>query len=157
MQVREDRHAEARSIAARCRSGEFRALLEDQFNPNEENHCPNCGSRTHWKRRPLPRAAMAILLSVLGRTILPPVGWVYFCGQCGTKYRHVWSPLTRAKMMTLLLVTACDLIPVLVLVLITRTRYWPLVVATAVVIAAGLSNWLARSDNDPDDTSAGQS
>ena len=63
VQVQDERQEEAKSIENSCRDGEFRSLLELDFGGLDDVRCPNCGSSEYWKRRPLLRAVIAIMVS----------------------------------------------------------------------------------------------
>jgi DNA-directed RNA polymerase subunit RPC12/RpoP len=154
VQVCEERKEEAKSIERCCWSGEFRSLLESQFGAIDDIHCPNCGSHEHWKRRPLPRAVIAVTLSSLFRVILPPIGWVYFCNQCGTKFKQPLCPLTFGKSATILMAIACDLVLALGLALCfcaLGTKYWFVVAVAATALGARLTTGRLSNLDDTQD------
>ncbi|MGA7713003.1 MAG: hypothetical protein WCA81_13950 [Rhizomicrobium sp.] len=109
VQVSDDRKEDAKSIERLCREGEFRSLLEREFGDLDDVRCPNCGSDEHWKRRPLLRAAIAIVVSFL-TVIVPPLGWVYFCEKCGTKFMPPPRPGTLRKWLIILVIIACEML-----------------------------------------------
>ncbi len=146
IQVCDGQEADARSIAHRCARGEFRDLLDEEFGAAEAITCPVCGSREHWRRRPTPRSAMAIALSFVTHTVIPPVGWVYICDACGTKFRQPLCPLSAARVATMFAAMGCALVPILGLALCAwalGTRYWFVVPIAAIFFAGYLA---ARSE-----------
>jgi hypothetical protein len=142
VQVSEEKREEACAIEKRCRSGEFRKLLEDEFGPMGDVHCPNCGSNEYWKRRPLFRAISAIALLALTGVIVPPIGWIYFCDECGTRYRQPTVSNTLEEWSLILAAVACDLAVLVMVVLCIwslETRYWFVVVLVLIIVATRLT------------------
>ncbi|MDE2181674.1 MAG: hypothetical protein KGJ78_01495 [Alphaproteobacteria bacterium] len=86
VQVPEERLEDAYDVARLCAAGEFRALLEAEVGDLDDVRCPNCGAITFHRRRPLPRAALAIAYSLCWGPICPPIGWLCICANCRTRF-----------------------------------------------------------------------
>jgi hypothetical protein len=86
VQVSAEQLSDARSIRSRSERGEFRAILQSEWDDLDDPHCPVCGSTNYWKRRSHLRAVFAILVSIFV-ALLPPKGWVCFCRNCGAKFK----------------------------------------------------------------------
>jgi DNA-directed RNA polymerase subunit RPC12/RpoP len=152
VQVDEVWKDEAESIQRRCGSGEFRSLLESEFGALDDIHCPNCGSRAHWKRRPILSAIIAIMgLGFLG-IVLPPTSWVYFCNQCGTKFRQPLLQNALGKWAMIWTTIACEAVLLSGLVFgiwALGTQYRFEVVLIAALLAGPLiGRWLSKPGND---------
>ncbi len=148
VQVSSDHMETAGAIARRCGAGEFREALESRFGATDEIHCPKCGSRDYRRRRPVPRAALALALSFLTGVIIPPAGWIYICGRCGTKFTRSLAPLTFHRLETMLMAAACSFAVFLAAALCawsTHTRYWFVAPVIAIVLTG---RWLARRTGD---------
>jgi hypothetical protein len=118
VQVPDELWREARQIESLCREGEFRALLQSAVGDLDEITCPFCGSGEYRKRRPFPRAVVAVCLSLWTGSIFPPLGWIHRCKGCSKEY---WPPRCRcdpriglaamleavALMLTFLIITFC--------------------------------------------------
>ena len=144
VQVPADRWAEARAVERLCVDGVFASLLEQEFGTLDVVCCPHCGSTKYWKRRPLPRAAMAISISFLCGPLLPPQGWIYFCETCGKRFRAAMCPVTMRKLATILAVVACQLVALTAIMLCIGslfTRHWLFGVVVMVMLTA---RWLIK-------------
>jgi hypothetical protein len=87
VQVSKDQIETARGVERDCCDGVFRALLQDELGDLDDPACPRCGCGKYRKRRPLPRAALAVVLSLYWGAVIPPLGWIHRCEGCGREYR----------------------------------------------------------------------
>jgi len=115
VQVPSEYAGDARRIEELCRRGEFRTLLEAEIGDLDDVRCPKCGAREHSKRRPLPRAALAIMVSLLCGVVCPPLGWVYFCDKCGWSFMAPPRPGALRKWLFVGTVIAAFLVAMLML------------------------------------------
>lgn len=87
VQVLQHEFETAREIERACCRGDYRELLLEEFGDLDDPVCPACGCTEYRKRRPFPRAALAIAVSLTLGTVLPPWGWILCCEHCGKEYR----------------------------------------------------------------------
>jgi len=97
VQVPYDQVETAREIERDCRHGVFKELLRSEVGDLDDASCPHCGGLVYQKRRPFPRAALALCLSLYFSTVLPPLGWIYRCESCLREYRAPHRPLSLQK------------------------------------------------------------
>ena len=97
VQVSSDDLELARTIEQDCRAGVFRTLLADEIGDLDEIVCPYCGGTEYRKRRPVPRAALAIALSLTVMSVLPPLGWILRCERCRREFRAPHRAVSVAK------------------------------------------------------------
>lgn len=97
VQVPYDEIETARAIERACRQGEFEEVLRAELGDLDDAVCPHCGGVDYRKRRPLPRAALAVLFSLYAGSVFPPVGWIYRCESCSREYRAPHLPFRPRK------------------------------------------------------------
>jgi len=97
VQVPYDEIETARMIERACLQGEFEKVLRAELGDLDDTVCPHCGVRDYRKRRPLPRAVMAMAASIATESVFPPVGWIYRCESCGKEYRTPRLPFSPTK------------------------------------------------------------
>lgn len=149
VQVPENLLDYARDIDGLCRDGVYHDLMKREFGDIDDPHCPYCSCSDYQRRRPYPRAALAIAVSGLTGFIVPPKGWIYGCKACGARYRHelLHVPWTRW-----LLIFALAIISTFSAVLALRLMFastFALVALLAGLITAASSAARAVLDNDP--------
>jgi hypothetical protein len=83
---------EAEAIEALCRDGFYKTDLAREYGDLDDVRCPHCGGLEYRKRRPLIRAAVAVLVSLFCGSVFPPKGWIYRCEGCGREYRYRLCP-----------------------------------------------------------------
>ncbi|MDR3528351.1 MAG: hypothetical protein P4L57_13845 [Rhizomicrobium sp.] len=99
VQVPYDQIETAREIERDCRLGVYKELLSREVGDLDDATCPRCGCLVYQKRRPFPRAALAVFLSLYLGVVLPPLGWIYRCESCLREYRAPHRPLSPQKIM----------------------------------------------------------
>jgi hypothetical protein len=97
VQVSSDELELAREIEQACRDGVFKDLLRAELSDLDDTVCPYCGGTKYRKRRPLPRAALAVAISLYLTVVLPPVGWIRRCESCLKEYRAPHRPISAEK------------------------------------------------------------
>jgi hypothetical protein len=85
VQVFRDQFELARDVERACCRGDYRDLLRDEVGDLDDPVCPNCGGTAFRKRRPVPRAALAISVSVMFGTVISPTGWIFCCERCSNE------------------------------------------------------------------------
>jgi len=151
VQVPEEQQEAARDVERQCRAGAFKELLAAKFGDLDDVSCPYCGCRDYRKRRPYPRAALAIVFSWLAGGVWPPKGWVYGCNNCGARYSHQLDPHTWTywpKMAAVSVALALLLFGTFgVLWLIVTTKLGLVAVTAALIVVA---RWVSRTITEHD-------
>ena len=76
---------EALHVEKDCRAGVFTAELRQEFGDIDDVQCPNCGSESFSKRRPIPSVILS-LVTLLVTVPIPATGWVCRCRRCRTRW-----------------------------------------------------------------------
>jgi len=97
VQVSSDEYRLAREIERACCGGEFKTLLQQEIGDLDDAACPHCGGTVYCKRRPFPRAALAVAVSMTLGTVVPPAGWIHRCERCRKEYRAPHRPVSLDK------------------------------------------------------------
>jgi hypothetical protein len=97
VQVSSDQYETAREVERACCGGDYREVLREEFGDLDDPTCPYCGGTEYLKRRPLPRAALAVAASMATLVVLPPLGWIHRCESCLKEYRAPHRPLSLEK------------------------------------------------------------
>ncbi|GAA0558269.1 hypothetical protein GCM10008942_03440 [Rhizomicrobium electricum] len=97
VQVSADEIELAREVERACCRGDYREILRQELGDLDDPVCPYCGGTEYRKRRPFPRAALAVALSMMTSSVLPPVGWILRCERCFKEYRAPHRPISVAK------------------------------------------------------------
>jgi hypothetical protein len=142
VQVPESQLDYARDIDGLCRDGVYRDFMNKEFGDIDAPRCPYCACSSYERRRPYPRAALAITASVLTGYILPPKGWIYGCKACGARYQHelIHVPWTRWPLCFLLAIALMTIFG-LGLWAIFTTKFGLLAIGAALIASA---SWTAR-------------
>ena len=97
VQVSSDEVELAREIERACCRGDYRDVLREACGELDDPVCPHCGGAGYRKRRPFPRTALAVAVSMALAVVLPPLGWILRCETCLKEYRAPHRPLTLEK------------------------------------------------------------
>jgi hypothetical protein len=97
VQVSSDEIELAREVEQACRDGVFHRLLREEIGDLDDPECPRCGGTEFRKRRPFPRAALAIAASLTFAVVIPPAGWILSCEACGRSFRAPHRPFSWPK------------------------------------------------------------
>jgi hypothetical protein len=98
VQVSSDEVEMAREVERACCRGDYREQLREEFGDLDDPVCPHCGGTEYRKRRPFPRAALAVALSMMACSVLPPMGWILRCEHCLKEYRAPHRPVSVVKL-----------------------------------------------------------
>lgn len=97
VQVSSDEIELAREVEQACRDGVFRALLADEIGDLDDPACPACAGTQFRQRRPFPRAALAVAVSLILAVVIPPAGWILTCRACGKSFQAPHRPVSGSK------------------------------------------------------------
>lgn len=153
VQVPGDRQVDAKAIERLCREGDYKQLLAAQFGDLDDTRCPYCGCMEYQKRRPYPRAALAILISGLVGIVLPPKDWIYGCKACGAAYRYQLLAASPGKLSKLLLLSTFQMLIVFAVLeglsLIFTSKALLIAIVAGLIVSA---RWTAKAvlGHDPD-------
>jgi hypothetical protein len=87
VQVLQGQYEAAREIERACCRGEYRGFLREELGDLDDAVCPHCGGTEYRQRRPIIRAALAIMVSLTLGSVVPPTGWILRCKGCLREYR----------------------------------------------------------------------
>jgi uncharacterized paraquat-inducible protein A len=74
------------AVERACCRGDYRDLLRHELGDLDDPVCPHCGGTKYRQRRPIIRAALAIIVSLTLTTVVPPTGWILRCERCLREY-----------------------------------------------------------------------
>ncbi len=86
VQVLDEDVQAALDVMARCRGGEFSAVLLEIFGYLGEPQCPRCGAIECRRYPPVVQALFAFVVFALTVVPVPPTSWRRTCRSCGTRW-----------------------------------------------------------------------